>query len=256
MVGKVIVLGCASSGGVPLIGNNWGVCDPHNPKDRRMRSSIFIQAENQNILVDTGPDLRTQLLNNNIDRINTVLFTHSHADHIFGMDELRHVYFRQRLPIQTYADKQTYEQIKKSYQYLFETVDPNFKPFLHAEEITGPISLDNLKIIPFKQEHGNMGSLGFRIGDFAYSTDMKDLDDNALNILEGVKVWIVEALKEEPHHSHSHLDHTLHLINKIKPQRAILTHMSQMMNYNDLKAKLPSGVEPAYDGMEIEVTLV
>lgn len=254
---KVIVLGCGSSGGVPLITGDWGACDPTNPKNRRRRSSVLVQVEGYNILIDTSPDLREQLLDNHIERIDLVLFTHTHADHVNGLDDLRQLVIKSKKQIPIYATKRDLDDLFQRYEYIFKQRDPLYPPFLDAHEIIGEGDFDEfvwntVAITPFRQFHDKQGSLGFRIGDFAYSTDMKDLPDESIAKLQGLKLWIVDCLQEEPHYTHSHLDNTLALIERVRPERAILTHMAHHLDYEVLAAKLPVGIVPAYDNMVIE----
>ena len=255
MNGRVIILGCGASTGVPLIGNRWGVCNPDNPKNRRTRSSLLLQTDSgKNVLIDTGPDLRAQLLDAHIEHLDSVIYTHAHADHIFGMDEVRQVYFIQKKEIQLFANASTLSTLKQCFPYLFTDTHPMYGGIFQVNEITSSFTTADIKFFPFFQEHSTMGSLGFRMGGFAYSTDFKTLDDNAISILQGVDTWIVEALRPEPHVAHAHLEQTLDLITKVNPRRAILTHMSCLLDYDDLKSKLPSHIEPAYDGMTLDVS--
>ena len=237
---KVTILGCGTSGGVPRIGNVWGACDPKNPKNRRRRVAILVEQGDGRILVDTSPDLREQLLDTRVDTLGGVLYTHDHADHTHGIDDLR-------APVQIYANKETLEVLGHRFDYIFKS-KLGYRAICEVNEITGPFEVGGIKVTPFLQEHGPITSLGFRFGKVAYSTDLNGLPEASWKILEGVDTWIVDALRPHPH-----LDKTLEWIERLKPRRAILTHMTWDMDYETLKRELPGGVEPGYDGMVIEV---
>lgn len=250
---KITILGCGSSGGVPLIGNNWGACDPDNPRNLRTRVSVLVEKGSTALLVDTSPDMRAQLLAVDCKKLDAVLFTHSHADHSHGIDELRSINFITRKPVDVYADATTMQELKTRFDYIFNgTSDKFYKPSATPHIINGAFELGGINITPFAQQHLNMQTLGFRFDDFAYSTDVKTLDEAAFAALKGVKAWVVDCVRREPHPSHSHLAQTLEWIAKIKPQQAYLTHMNQSMDYATLAAELPAGVAPAYDGLVIE----
>jgi len=205
---RVRILGCGGSGGVPTIGGDWGNCDPGEPKNRRRRVSILIEHGDSAILVDTSPDMREQLLEAGTQRLDAVLFTHAHADHLHGIDDLRALNRLMRNAIPVYADAGTLRQISQRFGYVFTPIDPSgnyYKPTLTPHAITGPFDLAGLRIVPFEQDHGFSKTLGFRIGDMAYSTDVVGLDDAAFQALEGLELWIVDCLRYEPHPTHSHL---------------------------------------------------
>ena len=248
----VTLLGCGTSGGVPRAPTQWGACDPNEPKNRRSRASIFVDCDGVTFLVDTSPDLRNQALAADIERIDAVLFTHDHADHCHGIDDLRGYCIRQKAPIPTYGDKPSMDVITERFDYIFKGA-PGYPPLCTSTVITpGRHMIKGREIIVFEQGHGPRTSLGFRFGAFAYSTDLNALDDHAMAALKGVKVWIVDALRYEPHPTHPHLDQTLAWIEEINPDRAILTHMSWELDYQTLNASLPAGVEPGYDGLVIK----
>ncbi len=249
---KVTILGCGTSGGVPRIGNIWGACDPAEPKNRRTRASICVETAKTRIIVDTSPDFREQCLKNDIDRLDAVLYTHDHADHIHGIDDLRGFMLINRGRIPIYADRRSLDQLSKRFDYIFETKE-NYPPIAVGHVIDGEFELGDLKIRPFYQDHGAIQSLGFRIGNFAYSTDLVGLDETAFEILDGIETWVVDALRYEPHPTHTHLDQTLDWIKRVNPKQAILTHMTWDMDYATLISSLPAGVEPAYDGMILEI---
>lgn len=251
---KITILGCGASGGVPLIGNNWGDCDPNDPHNRRTRVSVLIEDGETAIVIDASPDMRQQLLNCDLRRLNAVLFTHAHADHCHGIDELRSVNWMTQKPVDIYADSNTMKDLETRFSYIFHPTkgDAYYKPSIVSHLIDGPFHIDNIKITPFVQGHGYSTSLGFRLNDFAYSTDVKDLDETAFAVLKGIKTWVVDCAVETPHKTHSHLEQTLEWIARVKPERAWLTHMSHKLDYKKLAAKLPAGVWPAHDGLVIE----
>ncbi|WP_085902168.1 MBL fold metallo-hydrolase [Kiloniella majae] len=257
---KITMLGCGGSGGVPICsgaaGGNWGNCNPENPKNRRRRVSILVEHEDTTILVDTGPDLRIQLLDAGVEYIDAVLYTHDHADHIHGLDELRYLAYKAGGPIEAFMDEADREIITNRFAYAFtSSCDPEstYTPMMDDKTIDGPFKVGSIEITPFYQNHGNTTSLGFRFGDFAYSTDVFDLDERAFETLAGVKHWIVDCLRYEPHPSHAHFEKTLSWVERLKPERTILTHMNQQVDYDDLLSKCPEGVEPGYDGLTFEV---
>jgi phosphoribosyl 1,2-cyclic phosphate phosphodiesterase len=251
---KVTILGCGTSGGVPRIGGVWGKCDPKNPKNRRRRVSILVEQGGSKVMVDTSPDFREQCLDAGVDRLDGVLFTHDHADHTHGIDDLRGIFLTMRRKVDIWADHRSLVTLQQRFPYIFESADGY--PAICTPHIIGsyaPIRVGAVEARPFPQEHGSITSLGFRFGDLAYSTDLVGLPEQSWRALEGVKVWIVDALQPEPHPTHTHLDMTLDWIARLKPERAILTHMNWNMDYETLRRELPPGVEPAYDGMVIEV---
>lgn len=257
---RITVLGCGGAGGVPLIGNQWGACDPNNPRNRRRRVSILVSEGGTNLLVDTSPDLRLQLLDAGIDNLDAVLYTHTHADHVHGIDELREINRLHRKVIDIYADAKTLQTLHERFAYVFNPPMAKggefryYKPCLEGHEITPgkPFSVGGIEILPFEQDHGFMTSLGFRFGDMAYSTDVAELPETAFAALEGVKVWVVSCLRLEPHPTHAHFERVLGWIDRVKPERAVLTHMSLTLDYDTLAAMCPEGVEPAHDGLMLE----
>ena len=250
---RVTILGCGTAGGVPQIGEEWGVCDPEEPRNRRLRPSILVEQGEARVLVDASPDLRFQALRAGFDRLDAVLFTHAHADHANGIDDLRYVVRRMGRRIDTYADARTLRDLEARFGYVFRDGGQELYPqILNGNVIDGPFEVAGLPIVPFTQTHGPIDTLGFRFGPIAYSTDLMALPDAAFVALEGVEVWIVDALSPHPHPTHSHLDQTLEWIERVKPKRAILTHMNVTMDYATVARLTPDHVEPAYDGMVIE----
>ena len=253
---RVRILGCGGSGGVPLIGNDWGVCDPKNPKNNRLRASILVEDRETALLVDTSPDLRAQLLGAGTERLDGVLFTHAHADHVHGIDDLRSVNRRMQAWLPIYADRETLAAIEARFGYVLEKIPEAhgfFKPCLTPNLINGPFRVGNIDILPFEQDHGfGRTSLGFRFGPIAYSTDVVGLSEAAFESLRGVRLWIVDCLRDRSHPTHSHLAQTLDWIKRVAPERAVLTHMNQEVDYETLARSLPDGVEPAFDGMVLD----
>ena len=253
---KIIILGCGSSTGVPMVGNLWGNCDPHNPKNIRTRASILIQKDGKNILVDTSPDVRQQLLRHNISRLDAVLYTHYHADHVHGLNDIMLFNRLQKNLIPIYGDQETITAIKRTFAYAFPDTqaDPAYPAFLDPNIIQpGIFDVLGIPITAFEQDHVSTISMGYRIGKFAYSTDVKNLSPQAFEALTGIQVWIVDALQHLPHRSHSHIEQTLSWIQYVQPKRAILTHLSCDVDYDKTTSGLPKGVEVAYDGLEIHI---
>lgn len=254
---RVTVLGSGGSAGVPVIGNQWGNCDPTDPRNRRTRPSVLVEQDGVAVLVDTSPDLRQQLLAADVQRLDAVVWSHQHADHAHGIDELREICRLMQKPLDVYAMGDHMEELKRRFGYCFEPLPegaPVYRPVLTPHAVDGPFSVKGMTIIPFVQDHGYTLTLGYRFGDFAYSTDVVRLDEAAFAALAGVKVWVVDCVREEPPHPvHSHLAQTLDWIARVKPERAYLTHMNNTMDYETVRRKLPPGVEPAYDGLVIAV---
>ncbi len=254
---KVTVLGCGSSGGVPRIGHDWGACDPAEPKNRRSRCSIMVQRGETTVLIDTSPDLRQQFLTADIDRLDGVLYTHDHADQSHGIDELRVVHLRHNRRIDIHADPATASTLRNRFGYCFgDNEDKGYPAILNLNLFDGPVTVDgpggSIKAVPFPQDHGAVTSYGFRIGPFAYSSDVVGLPEESWEILDGVECWLVDALRYKPHPTHAHLDMTLEWIDRLKPKHAVLTNLNVDLDYQTLKAEVPDGVEPAYDGMVLE----
>jgi phosphoribosyl 1,2-cyclic phosphate phosphodiesterase len=255
---KAVILGSGSSSGTPGVGIGWGKCDPTNPLNRRLRPSILVEAAPTRLLVDTSPDLRQQLLNAEVDRVDGVLYTHGHADHLHGIDDLRGINRTLNQPLAIYADPRTLEGIRRRFGYAFEPLRPDvkiyYKPTLIPHEILAgtPFRIGGIEVQPFDQDHGYSRTLGFRFGPIAYSTDLVDMTEEGFQTLVGVEVWILGVFREEPHETHVHVDKALSWVERVKAKRTVLTHLSPWLDYDSLKARLPKGVEPAYDGMVIE----
>ena len=253
---KVTILGCGASWGVPAIGPDWGRCDPADPRNRRRRGSLLVETGGRAILIDTSPDLREQLLDAGISRLDAVLLTHAHADHLHGIDDLRMISQLAGHAIPFYASGPALAEAERRFGYAFRPVDPEkpvYRPALAAQEIDGPFTAVGIPVVPFTQSHGFSNTLGFRIGPVAYSTDVVDLDDDAFAALAGVELWVVDCLRREPHPTHANLAKALGWIERLKPRRAVLTHMDQSLDYRELSAELPDGVEPGRDGLVVEL---
>jgi phosphoribosyl 1,2-cyclic phosphate phosphodiesterase len=243
---------------VPTIVGDWGACDPTNPRNRRRRPSILVEKDDTHILVDASPDLMQQLLDAGARVVDAVLFTHEHADHIMGIDDLRGVRRHMGRNIDAWAAPDVLRNLGRRFGYLFAGIqDPEdlYRPILEPHAIEGPFTIGAFAdILPVAQDHGICASLGFRFGAFAYSTDVVEFPAASLAALKGVDTWIVDCLRDgTPHPTHAHLDKTLQWIDTVGPRRAILTHLNFQADYETLKARCPEGVEPAYDGMILEV---
>lgn len=256
---KITVLGSGSSGGVPMIGPVWGNCDPNNPKNHRRRASILIESETTRLLVDASPDCRRQLLDANVSSLDGVVFTHAHADHCHGIDDLRWVNQFMGRAIDVYSDVESYEEMRQRFEYAFEPFDgPDqgyfYRPVLEWTEIgKGRFRAGDIEFISYEQDHGRSTTLGLRFGDVAYSTDVVRLDEDAFEVLDGIDTWLVGCLREEWHPNHANLETVLGWIERLQPRQTIITHMNHMLDYNELSEKLPNGAVPAYDGMVINV---
>jgi phosphoribosyl 1,2-cyclic phosphate phosphodiesterase len=253
---KITMLGCGISTGVPTIGPDWGRCDPTDRRNRRRRASVLIESRGKTVLIDMSPDLREQLLDAGVARIDAILLTHAHADHLHGIDDLRAINRLMKRAIPLYATAGTLAEIGRRFGYALKPVPPGehfFKPTLAPHEIAGPFEAAGLPVVPFAQDHGFSTTLGFRIGGFGYSTDVTELGENAFQALAGIDVWFVDCLRREPHPTHSHLAKTLAWIARVGPRRAVLTHMDQSLDYRELAAELPAGVEPGQDGLVIDL---
>ena len=255
---KAVVLGCGPSQGVPSVAGGWGACDPDDPRNRRRRPSLFVEWDGVHILIDTSPDLREQCLDAGIRRIDAVLYTHTHADHLHGIDDLRPISRAAGNIIDAYGEADVMDPIVRRFSYLFQGQVPEdalYRPILQPHRFDGPFRLaGGAEIVPFAQDHGICPSTGFRFGKLAYSTDVWQMPEESFAMLDGIEVWIVDCLRAAPEHpTHAHLERTLQWIDRVKPRRAILTHMNHQSDYATLAAMLPPGVEPAYDGMVIDI---
>ena len=251
---KVRILGCGTSSGVPRIGNDWGDCDPAEPRNRRRRVSILVEHEGAIVLVDTGPDLREQLLDAGTARIDAVIWTHDHADHCHGIDDLRQVFHARGSPVPGFARRDTLGTLLSRFGYIFDGKG-GYPPVAIGKELPENLKIGPLSIRVVDQPHGWITSAGLRFdaggASIAYSTDVSGLTEEMIDLFDGVDLWIVDALRRRPHPSHASLSETLDWIALVQPKHAILTHMDQSMDYRQLLNELPAGVEPGYDGQEV-----
>jgi phosphoribosyl 1,2-cyclic phosphate phosphodiesterase len=260
---RVTILGCGGSGGVPLIGGageggEWGDCDPDEPRNRRTRTSALIEGpEGGRLLVDAGPDLRQQLLAVGAARLDAVLFTHAHADHILGIDDIRQVNRITGRALDAYGTRTTLQKLDDRFDYAFIGPTPPFfyRPALEPIRLAygDQVAMAGLPVQVFRQDHGVMDTLGLRIGGFAYSTDVVMLPEESLEALAGLDTWVVGCFQLRPHKVHANLDQVLEWVERLKPRRTVLTHMGTAMDYRSLLRSLPPGVEPAHDGMVLQV---
>lgn len=261
---RFTILGCGSSGGVPRIGNDWGNCDPLNPKNRRRRCSMLVErvsaAGTTAVLIDTSPDMREQLLDAGVGHLDAVIYTHSHADHVHGIDDLRQIVFnlRRRLPV--WADGPTQEALLSRFGYAFVQPEGSpYPPILDLHTIDGPISIDGpggpIAFTPFAADHGSMDSLGFRVGPLAYLPDAVAIPDDSWPHLMGLDCFVVDALRRNPHPTHAHLALALEWIARAAPTRAVVTNMHVDLDYAELEAELPAHIRPAFDGLQIRYDL-
>jgi phosphoribosyl 1,2-cyclic phosphate phosphodiesterase len=261
--GRITILGCGSSGGVPRVGSGWGACDPAEPRNRRRRCSILVErlgtGGTTSVLVDTSPDLRDQLLGADVTRLDGVLYTHDHADHTHGIDDLRPLAIAMRRVVPLYMDETTSALLTTRFSYCF--VSPpgsDYPPIVrefrivegHDVIVEGPGG--PVRGRPFTVQHGQQPALGFRFGALAYTPDLNAIPGSSLGALQDLDVWIVDALRRTPHPTHFSLSDALGWIERLKPKRAIITNMHTDLDYRALRAELPSGVEPAYDGLTVD----
>ncbi|MGC1506769.1 MAG: MBL fold metallo-hydrolase [Sulfitobacter sp.] len=261
---RITILGCGSSGGVPRLGGHWGACDPTEPKNARRRCSILVERVTgdgtTSVLIDTSPDMRSQLLDAGVWRLDAVLYTHSHADHVHGIDDLRMIVINMRARLPVWADAPTKAALLERFGYAF--VQPKgsmYPPILDLHDIDGDTTIDGpggaLTFRSFLVNHGGMDALGFRVNDVAYLPDVASIPDHVWPHLEGLTCWIVDALRRDPHPTHSHLEQTLGWINDMAPTRAVLTNMHNDLDYKTLAAETPAHIDPAYDGMVLRFPL-
>jgi phosphoribosyl 1,2-cyclic phosphate phosphodiesterase len=267
---RATILGCGSSGGVPRLGGpqgsggDWGDCDPANPKNRRRRCSLLLERVGPGgvtrVLIDTSPDLRDQLLDAGVGTVDAVVYTHSHADHVHGIDDLRMIVFNTRKRLPVWADGPTQEALIARFGYAFvQPAGSPYPPILDLNGIDGPFAIDGaggpVPLVPFRADHGSMDALGFRCGGLAYLPDAVAIPEESWPHLSGLDCWIVDALRRKPHPTHAHLALTLDWIARAAPRRAVLTNMHVDLDHDTVAAETPAHVTPAHDGMVIEVPL-
>lgn len=263
---RVTVLGSGSSSGVPGLDFGWGECDPTNPKNRRRRPGLIIEDldTGTRVLIDTPPDLREQLLDADVERLDAVVYTHPHADHLNGIDDLRGINRRMQSELPVYADENTFKQISERFAYVLDAIPPKddgskpffYKPVLHPHHVIAPgdrFQIGSLTFEAFDQDHGFSRTLGFRIGDFAYSTDVTRLEEAAFDVVRDVPVWMIAVLGWNDHPTHCHVDKAIEWVSRAGARRSVLGHLSPSIDYQTLKDYLPSHMEPAYDGMTFDI---
>ncbi len=251
---KITFLGTGPSHGVPVIGCNCAVCSSNDPKNNRYRASVLINYRNNNILIDTPPEFRLQMIDNQITEINGVLFTHQHADHVHGFDDLRRFNEIQREPIPCYANSSTLRDLKNMYSYVFRGGDPDSSsPQVCLQQVEDKFTLNNIEIQPIPIYHGKSIILGYRIGDFAYLTDCSQIPESSFKFLQDLELLVIGALRYRSHPNHLSVQEALDVLKQIRPQKTLFTHMTHNLDYYELKSQLPSNIEPAYDGQVLSL---
>ena len=247
---QVTILGCGSSHGVPSINCDCFVCKSENIKNKRKRASIFVETQKTKILIDTSPDLRQQCLENDIRGIDAIIYTHDHSDHVAGIDDVRRL-CKSRQPIDAYIDDATFDNLNKRYDYIFQTSDPLYYPLLKRIKLEPFQKIGDINVVAFDQIHGSIISQGIRLDNVAYSTDFNEISEESLAKLENLDVWIVDCLRYSYAPTHSYLEKSLFLIEKVKPKLAVLVHMGHEIEYEEISKILPKNVIAAYDNMKI-----
>ncbi|EBA09282.1 MBL fold metallo-hydrolase [Sagittula stellata] len=257
---RFTILGCGSSGGVPRLGGHWGECDPANPRNRRRRCSLLVERTTDEgttrVLIDTTPDMREQLLDARVGHLDAVAWTHAHADHTHGLDDLRQIVFNTRQRLDVWADGDTQNDLIARFGYAFIQPEGSpYPPILNLHTIDGTFTIDGaggaIALTPFRVNHGSIDALGFRIGNLAYLPDVIRIPDDVWPHLENLDCWILDALRRTPHPTHAHLDLALEWIARAAPKRAVLTNMHIDLDHDTVAAETPAHVTPAHDGMTI-----
>lgn len=253
---KVRILGSGTSSGVPRVGNDWGSCDPTEPRNRRLRSSILIEHDGTRILIDTSPDMRQQLLDAEVGVVDAVIWTHEHADHVFGIDDLRQIYHALGHPVPGYARPRTATALRQQFGYVFKG-NGGYPPTVALHDLPDRLRIGGIDIAVVDQPHGSITSAGLRFEadgrSIGYATDISGMSEDMYALYQDLDVWIVDALRRHPHPTHPELAQALRWCAELAPKRAAIVHMDQSMDYRTLCAELPRGVEPGYDGLEMTV---
>ena len=258
------ILGCGSSGGVPRLGGHWGACDPSNPKNQRRRCSLLVERVAESgtttVLIDTSPDMRSQLLDAGVGRLDAVIYTHAHADHVHGLDDLRMIVINMRARLPVWADAPTKAALLERFGYAFVRPEGSmYPPILDMNDIDGDVSIEGaggtLRFTPFLVPHGGIDALGFRMNDVAYLPDVSTIPDHIWPHFDNLSCWIVDALRREPHPTHSHLSQTLDWIDRVAPASAVLTNMHNDLDYATVAAETPDHIQPAFDGLTLHFPL-
>ena len=262
MSARFTILGCGSSGGVPRIGGIWGDCNPNNPKNRRMRCSALVERDGPGgtttVLIDTSPDMREQLLMAGTTRLDGVIYTHPHADHVHGLDDLRQIVFNMRERVKVWADSETENDLISRFGYAFvQPEGSNYPPILDLHAIRGPVTVEGpggpITFTPIPVNHGQINALGFRIGDLAYIPDVLAIHEASWPLLDGLDTFVIDALRYKPHPSHAHLALTLDWIDRLAPRRSVLTNMHVDIDHDTVDAETPDHITPAHDGMVLPI---
>lgn len=261
---RATILGCGSSGGVPRLGGQWGACNPSDPRNTRRRCSLLVERFDGDratrVLIDTSPDLRAQLLDAGVGLLDGVVYTHAHADHVHGIDDLRMVVFNRRSRLPVWADADTSEALASRFSYVFfQPHGSDYPPILDLNTLNGPFAVEGpagaIPFVPIRVQHGGTEALGFRIHDLVYLPDVSAIPETSWPLLEGLDIWILDALRYRPHPTHAHVAQSLEWIARAAPRRAVLTNMHNDLDYATLASEVPEGVIPAHDGLALDFAL-
>ncbi|WP_090733008.1 MBL fold metallo-hydrolase [Paracoccus homiensis] len=260
---RATILGCGSSGGVPRLGDRWGDCDPTNPRNRRRRCSLLVERDGAEgttqVLIDTGPDMVPQLLDAGVGTLDAVIYTHAHADHVHGIDDIRQLVYNARRKMQVWADEPTSQALSERFGYIFETPEGSFyPPIADLNLLDGPVIIGgpggDITFHPFRVQHGEITALGFRIGGLVYLPDVSEIPEAAWPLIRGAELFICDALRPEPHPSHAHMALALEWLDRAGTPRGVLTNMHIDMDYDQVMAQTPDHIVPAHDGMQVTVS--